>query len=60
MSQKYADAEKRCQRRDARYPADVRAPAGFVIGGFSTGANRSENVAALASRAAASADEIRV
>lgn len=44
---------------DTRHPADVRLPAGFFIS-LSTGANRSENVAALASRAAASEDEIKV
>jgi len=35
-------------------------PAGFSHWGLSTGANRSENDAALASRAAASEDEIKV
>ena len=41
-------------------PADARALADLSHWGLSTGVNRSDNVDALASRAAASEDEIRV
>jgi hypothetical protein len=55
--------ERHTERVKHRWPAGAENAGGFshlIAAGLSTGANRSENVAALAFRAAASEDEIRV